>query len=68
MRQTPKMRRHWETHLYSYAVALHSGDAIMPENLAGLRLKAIRQGHTEVQCQIVEKDPMHFIHSGRLVA
>ena len=35
------MKRHWETHLYTYAVALSQGAAILPVNLAGMRAKAI---------------------------
>lgn len=58
------MTNHWETHLYTYAVCLTQGEKIRPENLAGIRAKAIRYGHTEDECQIVEADPMSFIKDG----
>ncbi|MFP3384975.1 hypothetical protein [Tritonibacter sp. SIMBA_163] len=59
---------HWETHLYTFAVALTAGDAIKPENLAGMRKKAIGHGHTEGECQIVEKDPVRYVRTGKLEA
>lgn len=58
-------KNYWETHLYTYAVALTQGPKIKPENLAGMRSKALRNGHTEGQCLCVEKDPKHFIQTGR---
>ncbi|WP_141117896.1 hypothetical protein [Leisingera sp. JC1] len=54
--------------IYTYAVALSQGAAILPANLAGMRAKAISKGHTEGQCQIVERDPMRFIKTGELAA
>lgn len=59
-------RKHWETHLYTYAVALTQGDKIRPENLSGMRDKAIRHGHTEGECQRVEADPAYWIRTGRM--
>lgn len=58
------MTRHWETHLYTYAVALTQGAAILPEKLQGMRQKAISHGHTEGECQIVEADPMEYVQEG----
>lgn len=58
------MSNHWETHLYTFAVALTQGEKIRPENLAGMRRKAINFGHTEGECQLVEADPMAFIKDG----
>lgn len=55
---------HWETHLYTFAVALTQGAAIKPENLKGMRAKAIRKGHTEGECQIVEADPLAYVRDG----
>lgn len=60
------MPRHWETHLYTYAVAYQQGDKIKPENLAGMRRKALLHGHTEGQCLRVEQDPGLYIRTGRL--
>ncbi|MEM9128318.1 MAG: hypothetical protein AAGA97_01175 [Pseudomonadota bacterium] len=58
------MTNHWETHLYTYAVCLTQGAKIHPENLAGIRAKAIKHGHTEGECLIVEADPMQFVRDG----
>jgi len=58
------VKRHWETHLYSFAVALACGEAISAENLLGVRAKAILRGHTEGECMCVEKDPHHYIRTG----
>ena len=60
------MKRHWETHLYTFAVALTQGEKIKPENLAGMRRKAIKGGHTEGECQLVEANPLHFVRTGQL--
>lgn len=62
------MQHFWETHLYTYAVCYLRRANITPENLAGIRLKALRHGHTEGECQIVENDPMAYICSGQLIA
>ncbi|MCZ4270391.1 hypothetical protein O4H48_21115 [Rhodobacteraceae bacterium G21628-S1] len=59
-------KEHWETHLYTYAVALVVKENIQPENLAGMRAKAIKQGHTEGECQIVELDSEHYVRTGQL--
>lgn len=59
------MLRHWETHLYTFAVALTQGPRIKPDNLAGMRAKAIAKGHTEGECLCVERDPAHYIRTGR---
>lgn len=59
------MSKHWETHLYTYAVALQQGDKIRPENLAGMRSKALAHGHTEGECQSVAVDPVHYIRTGQ---
>ena len=61
-------RRHWETMLYTYATALTQGDKIKPENLAGMRAKSQIMGHTEGECLCVEKDPQHYIRTGRFAA
>jgi hypothetical protein len=63
-----KLARHWETHLYTYAVALTQGDRITPDNLAGMRRKAIAHGHTDRDCQSVETNSSTFIKTGKLVA
>ena len=55
---------HWETHLYTYAVMLAQGDKIKPRNLAGVRAKAMRHGHTEAECMAVETDPQNYIKTG----
>lgn len=60
--------RHWQTHLYSYAVALLQGPRIAPDNLAGMRAKAISNGHTEGECLCVEKDPQAFVRTGNFAA
>lgn len=57
---------HWETHLYTYAVALTQGDRIKPENLAGMRAKAIKHGHTEADCAFVESNTRLYIAKGVL--
>jgi hypothetical protein len=59
------MPNHWETHLYGYAVALTQGAKIKPENLEGMRAKAIRHGHTEGACMLVEANPQQYISTGR---
>lgn len=59
-------RKHWETHLYTYAVALTHGAKIAPENLAGMRAKAVAHGHTEGECQLVEKNTELYIRTGQL--
>jgi len=58
------VEKHWETHLYTYAVMLTQGDAIKPENLAGVRAKAARHGHTEGELLLVEADPLKYIKTG----
>ena len=55
---------HWETHLYTYAVMLTQGDKIRPENLAGVRKKALRFGHTERECCAVERNAQRYISTG----
>lgn len=57
--------RHWESMLYTYAVALTCGDRIKPENLAGMRRKALRMGHTEGECLCVELDPAFYVRTGQ---
>lgn len=57
---------HWETHLYTYAVALTQGYKIKPENLAGMRAKAINHGHTEAECVFVEHNTHLYIAKGIL--
>lgn len=61
-------KRHYETHLYTYAVALTQGARIAPENLAGMRAKAILNGHTEGECLCVAKDAGHYIRTGNFKA
>lgn len=56
--------KHYETHLYTYAIALTQGSAIRPDNLAGMRAKAIAKGHTEGECLCVERNPSHYIRTG----
>jgi hypothetical protein len=58
---------HWETHLYTYAVALQQGTKIRLVNLEGMRAKAIRFGHTEGECQFVEQHTQLYISTGKLV-
>lgn len=60
------MKQHWETHLYTFAVALIVGDKIKPENIAGMRSKAIKHGHTEGECLCVERDPELYVRTGRI--
>ena len=55
---------HWETHLYGFAVALTQGEKIKPENLQGMRDKAIRHGHTELECLFVEQNTQLYIAKG----
>ena len=57
-----KMPRHWETYLYSFAVAY----AQRQENAAAMRRKAIAHGHTEAQCAAVEAHPRRFIIMGEV--
>ena len=57
---------HWETHLYTFAVALTQGEKIKPENLQGVRDKAIRHGHTEAECVFVEQNAQLYIAKGIL--
>lgn len=61
-----KIKRHWETHLYTFAVAYSQRLRIKPENLAGMRRKAIKHGHTEAQCAAVEADASRFIILGEV--
>lgn len=56
--------RHWQTMLYTYAVALTQGTAIRPENLTGMRAKTLRMGHTEGEILCVEKNPAHYVSTG----
>lgn len=58
------MARHYETHLYTYATMLTQGARILPENLAAMRRKAQRFGHTEGECLCVERDPQYYIRTG----
>lgn len=58
------MTPHWETHLYTYAVCLTQGEKIKPENLEGIRAKAIKHGHTEGECLLVEADPTAYVRDG----
>lgn len=60
------IENHWKTHLFTYAVSYWNRANFTPEDLASIRDKAIRAGHTEGQCQRVEFDPAHFIKTGRL--
>ena len=55
---------HWETHLYGFAVALTQGKKIKPENLQGMRDKAIKHGHTEEECVFVEGNAQLYIAKG----
>ncbi len=57
---------HWETHLYTYAVAVTQGAKIRPENLEGMRRKALNHGHTEGECIAVAANPSPYIRSGIL--
>lgn len=57
---------HWETHLYGFAVALTQGAKIKPENLQGMRDKALRHGHTEAECLFVEQNAQLYIAKGIL--
>lgn len=57
---------HWETHLYGFAVALTQGEKIKPENLQGMRDKAIKHGHTEEECIFVEGNAPLYIAKGVL--
>lgn len=59
---------HWETHLYTFAVALQQGAKIRAVNLERMRAKAIRFGHTESECQFVEQHTQLYISTGKLVA
>lgn len=56
--------KHWESHLYTYAVALTQGAAITPENLTGMKNRAKSNGHTEEECRAVEAEPQKFIQDG----
>lgn len=56
--------KHWETHLYTYAVALTQGDKVKRENLEGMRLKAIKHGHSEAECRAVCYNPQAYISTG----
>ena len=58
------MTAHHQTHLYTYAVALIMGDLIRADNLEKTRAKAIRHGHTEGECQCVERDPQFYVTTG----
>lgn len=58
---------HWETHLYTYAVALIMGASILPHNLQGMKRKAIRNGHTKAEVKAVEADPLAYVQTGRLM-
>mgnify|MGYP000291852386 CR=1 FL=1 len=69
MRNPPKMKRHWDTHLYTYAYfCLNALGMISDESRAAMKAKCLCHGHTEGECLIVEKRPLEFIRSGRLVA
>lgn len=62
----PVTAQYWETHLYTYAVALTQGLAIRSENLKGIRAKAIKeQGYGTVL--LLELDPSHFISTGKVI-
>jgi hypothetical protein len=56
--------KHYETHLYTFAVCLTQGAKITPKNLQGIRAKAIHHGHTEGECQCVERNPQKYISTG----
>jgi len=60
------MSKHWETHLYTYAVALIVGAAIKPDNLRGMKRKALRHGHTPGEVSAMEADPLTYVQTGRL--
>jgi hypothetical protein len=53
------MAKHYETHLYTFASAIVAG--VAP---AGTRAKAIKFGHTEGECMMVEKNPSEYIANG----
>lgn len=57
---------HFETHLYTYAIALSQGNKITPENLQGMREKAIWNGHSEDNCRFVEVHNQAYIKDGTL--
>lgn len=56
--------KHYETHLYTYAVALTQGDLIRADNLKKLRNKTLRDGHSEGEILCVERGPSHYIKTG----
>ncbi|SIT87077.1 hypothetical protein [Pontibaca methylaminivorans] len=62
----PKIRNYWETHLYTYAYACRPASKWSAGNRAALRAKCLRHGHTMGECQMVERNPEHFIRTGRL--
>lgn len=68
IKTTRKMPRHWETHLYGYAYFCHEREAISDESRARMKAKCLMHGHTEGQCLMVEKNPLLFIHTGRMQA
>lgn len=59
------MTKHWETHLYTYAyfVANHNG-TITDESRAKMKAKCLKNGHTEGQLMMVEKNPQEYINNG----
>lgn len=61
-----KKARHWETHLYTYAVALTQGTAIRPENLEGMKKKAVKEQGLGIVL-LLELDVMHFIKTGGFI-
>lgn len=46
-------------------MALIVGPAILAENMAGIRKKAIRNGHTVSEVRAVEADPVAYVQTGR---
>ena len=53
-------KKHYETHLYGFAVAFLQKQ----KNADAMREKAIKNGHTEGECQMVEKNPKEYIKNG----
>lgn len=62
----PKIRHHWDTHLYTYAYACRTHSSWSAANRTALRVKCLMHGHTLKECQMVERNPEHFIRTGRL--
>lgn len=54
------MTPHYQTHLYGFAYAVLQKQA----NETAMRRKALANGHTEGECQLVENNPLEYIHNG----